>query len=232
MKTKYQILLVLVIVCFSLSGVATALEENDLDTDPSLAFAEQPPQPFMLVGPMAATFDGSVDNGDGTFTFTQIVDKNSTPPHYVKPLGFGFEEYSWGYEDYGWAHTFPNFADPGITINSVKLIIRAWDVDSPKEFDNITADGFAIVPLQGSDMVWSVTEFDIDPSLLGDGRMNVFLDIDTTHGEDKCWAVKLDYSKLIVDYSVNKEVIPEFPTVALPVTVIIGLVFFLQRRKD
>jgi len=158
----------------------------------------------------AASSESTVDNGDGTYTYTQIVDEDSTPPHYVQPSAGGFEIYSWWNEDYGWNHTFDMCNDPNISINSVQLEIRAWDVDSEPshgwegEYDHITADGVDLNPvyLQGHNDEWSVTTFDVDPALLTDDcTLNVFMDIDI-HTEDD-WATELDKSKLIVNYTLD-----------------------------
>ncbi|MDA0525723.1 PEF-CTERM sorting domain-containing protein [Methanococcoides alaskense] len=219
MKTRTQIIMALAVACLFLTGIAAASEENDLNEDPSLAY----PSTISSVSIMAASIEGSVDNGDGTFTFTQQVDRSSTAPHYIAPSGYGFGIYSWWDEDYGWMHTFPNATDANLTINSVKLIIRAYDVDSNVnngEFDHITGDGIDFDPvyLQGASSQWSITEFDVTPALIADGNMTVFIDIDMNHNEDT-WATTLDSSKLVVNYSYGGNVPPYVPELSVPTCV-------------
>ncbi|AFV23613.1 hypothetical protein Mpsy_1405 [Methanolobus psychrophilus R15] len=197
-------LLVLVVLSLLLAGTASA---SDIGTVP----------PSM--GPMtmsmslaSATSENVVDNGDGTFTYTQTIDQYSTAPHYTAPPnGGGFGIYSWYDEDYGWKHTFDKCGEPNLTIYSVELEIRAWDVDAEPyhgldgEYDHITADGVDLDPvyLQGNDGQWSLTTFDVNPALLMDDcALNIWIDIDMYHDSDY-WATELDYSKLIVTYTLD-----------------------------
>lgn len=199
-------------------GIASA---DDVGTNP-----EEVPG-YIQFSIMAATSEGAVDNGDGTFTYTQIVDESSTPPHYYGPFGgiggYGFEEYSWADEDYGWNHTFPNATDPNVTINSVKLEIHAWDIDSEDpvigEYDHVTGDGVDFTPvyLQGFNNQWSTTVFDVPSYLVADGQMHVFLDIDMLENESHEWATTLDYSKLIVNFSTDGTNNPPYaPELSVP----------------
>ncbi|MCJ8273264.1 MAG: LruC domain-containing protein, partial [Psychrosphaera sp.] len=55
------------------------------------------------------TTQSTIQNGDGSFTYTQKITADSTSPHYVAPSGYGFDEYSWFDEDYGWQHSFDLF---------------------------------------------------------------------------------------------------------------------------
>lgn len=158
----------------------------------------------------APSGENTVDNGDGTFTFTQTVDEQSTPPHYTAPASGGFEIYSWFDEDYGWQHTFPAASTPGVQILSAKLTVRAWDVDSEPshgydgEYDGIYGDGNFLNPqyLQGFDDSWSVTNFTINPGNLADGELDVFMDIDMHHDYDN-WATTLDYSLMTIVYEID-----------------------------
>jgi len=81
-------------------------------------------------------------------------------------------------EDFGWTHTFD------ITnkrIKSVRLAIRAWDVDYPLELDAVVADNLLVGFLIGKGQQTTTTEFIILKYLLNDGKLNVDLDIDSTH---------------------------------------------------
>ncbi|MDI6808714.1 MAG: hypothetical protein QME66_07010 [Candidatus Eisenbacteria bacterium] len=159
-----------------------------------------------------------IDNGDGTYTFVQGINAQSTPPHYYGPfynpewccdsIG-GFNFYSWFDLDFGWQHNFPHWADPNLAIYSATLTVKAWDVDSEAtwgldgEFDGIHVNGTLLDPgyLQGLDDQWTTTMFDIPISeILGSGLLNVFLDIDMHH--QLCyWATTVEYSELRIMYS-------------------------------
>lgn len=112
----------------------------------------------------------------------------------------GMDQYRWWNQDFGWTHTFDVAAG---RILSAKLDIRAWDVDVAPgaywEHDLIYADGGLLGELQGSNYAWSVTSFNIDPALLSDGTLRVWVDIDSTHNLD-WWAVTIDWSRLTVEY--------------------------------
>ncbi len=167
-------------------GVASADEpDNDLGTNPPTSSTE-----FATFN--SPTSASTTDHGDGSFTFVQQVDEASTAPHYTGPWSsggsYGFEFYSWHNQDYGWKHTFPGFSQSTQIITSATLTIRAWDVDSETfhgtggEFDGVTGDGNWLNPqyLQGQNDQWSVTVFDVDPSTLLDGELDIHLDIDMT----------------------------------------------------
>ncbi len=195
--------------------VAAAGPENDLGTVPP------PPSGSGGVVYNSPSFEQTIDHGDGTYTFEQQVDENSSPPHWVSPGSYGFEIYSWYDEDYGWMHDFPNYADPGLLITSATLTIRAWDVDSEVshgyygEFDGVFGDGVYLNPqyLQGTNENWSVTIFDVDPNSLLDGELDIWLDIDMHHTED-WWATTVDYSYLTVNYTYSTNSPPYQPTLA------------------
>lgn len=133
--------------------------------------------------------NGTVTNSDGSFTFTQIVDKDSKPPFYTKPTnGGGFSVYGDKDQDFGWTHIFDLYNKVGMSITSATLTIYAFDIDSDpnlqdqsKEFDQASIDGKVLNPgfLQGKDDELSETSFDIPLSaIIDDGKINVFLDID------------------------------------------------------
>ena len=169
-----------------------------------------------------ATEQNTVNNGDGTFTFTQKIDGTSTPPHYIAPSGYGFDEYSWFNEDYGWQHNFAAFNQQDVQIVSATILIRGWDVDSEPfhgasgEYDGISVDGVNLNPglLQGTNNNWSETSFDVPiNSITDDGLMNVFLDIDMNHTSRR-WATTLDYSLLTINYAVISNDPPFQPEVS------------------
>jgi len=190
-------------------GTAAAYETNDLNSaGPEAAIKTTS---FSLA---AASTETIVDNGDGTFTYTQIIDENSDAPQYMAPVnGGGFGIYSWYDQDYGWNHTFDAAVctNPNLTINSVQIEIRAWDVDAEPErglngeYDHITADGIDMNPvyLQGTGGTWSLTTFDVNTAnLLDDCNLEMFIDIDM-FATSRTWATELDYSKLVVNYSLD-----------------------------
>lgn len=152
--------------------------------------------------------NGTVTNSDGSFTFTQIVDKDSKPPFYTKPTnGGGFSKESNEDQDFGWTHIFDLYNKVGMSITSATLTINAWDVDSDpnlqdesKEFDQVSIDGKVLNPgfLQGKDEEWSETSFDIPLSaIIDDGKINVFLDIDI---KKLGWITKVRKSILKINY--------------------------------
>ncbi len=184
-----------------LAGVAGADPLNDLGTVPDP----------MLNSLRAPSTQSDIDNGDGTWTFTQQVDEYSTPPHYTLPdHGGGFQIYSWYNQDFGWMHDFPHWNDPNLTIISATMTIVAWDIDSnveDGEFDGVFIDDVLLDPgfLQGTDQTWSVTVFDLRVSdIVDDGVLNVWLDIDMTHDYEH-WATGLDYSMIEITYSTTTE---------------------------
>lgn len=189
--------LAIVIICL-IAGIAAAGPKDDLGS-PST-----PPVNTIRT----PSLQSDVDNGDGTWTFTQIVDEASTSPHYVPPAAGGFQIYSWYLDDYGWMHDFNHWNDPDLTILSAKMTIVAWDIDSDVpdgEFDGVHIDGVLLDPgyLQGTNAAWSVTEFDLRVSdIVDDGQLDVWLDIDMTHA-DSMWATTLDYSEVEIVYSTS-----------------------------
>ena len=200
MKCK---IITLLVVLALFTGMASAYETNDLNSNG--------PEPMIKLA--AASGESTVDNGDGTFTYTQTVDESSTAPHYTEPANGGFDIYSWWDEDYGWTHTLDSaiYNDPNLTINSVQLVISAYDVDAETyhgldgEYDHVTADGVDMNPvyLQGTNGQWATTTFDVNPTLLtDDGELDIWIDIDIYHDYDE-WATTLEYSKLIVTYSLD-----------------------------
>lgn len=158
----------------------------------------------------AASSETLIDNGDGTFTFTQKIDRYSTAPQYRGPYqgGIGFGYYNWAYQDWGFQHSFPYFDQPNLQILSSTLTVRAWDVDAEPwrgwdgEYDGISGDGNWLNPqyLQGTNNTWSITNFDVDPGSVYDGLLDVWVDIDMHHNSSY-WATTLDYSSLSIKFT-------------------------------
>lgn len=173
----------------------------------------------------AATSESTVTNGNGTFTFTKLVNASSTSPHYSRPSNNGgFSIYGFYNQDYGWKHTFPTFSVSGLMIQSVNLTIRSYDVDAEPangyygECDGITGDGSWLNPqsLQGTNDTWSVTTFNVDPSALMDGSLDVWIDINMHyHPPVYDWAMTLDYSQLQVVYSISSNSPPSATTLSV-----------------
>ena len=191
------------IVLLGLAAVAgPAIAADDLGTI-------LPPPPNELRTP---TSQQIINNPDGSFTFIQIIDEHSTPPNYTNPGSYGFGIYSWFDQDYGWMHTFPFWNNPDLLINEATLTIVAWDVDSEPshgydgEYDGIHVDGTLLDPgyLQGTNATWSVTTFNIQmSSIIDDGDIDVWCDIDMHHNEDH-WATTLDYCELRITYTLSE----------------------------
>jgi hypothetical protein len=165
----------------------------------------------------------TVDNGDGTYTFTQQVDETSTEPYYEGPWvdgdgrTYGFGYYSGRDHDFGWLHTFvPTHGKSSLLILSATLNVRAYDVDyNPEdiqngEFDGVSVDGTWLNPqfLQGSNNAWTVTTFDVDPKALSDGELRVDVDIDMIRYG---WLATIDYSRLEVHYTYTTNQAPYRP---------------------
>jgi len=179
----------------------------------------------------SATEEQTIDNGDGTFTFTQRINSQSTPAHYAAPQGYGFSVYSWYNEDYGWQHNFPLWNNDSYQIISATLLIRGWDVDSEPshgtngEYDGISVDGVDLNPglLQGENNSWSETSFSVPlNSINDDGLINTFLNIDMNHTSNT-WATTLDYSLLTITYMQTESTPPSQPEVNVTPSTAVGL---------
>ncbi len=137
-------------------------------------------------------------NTKESYTELPVSSTNSTT--YTQTIGnaLGMDEYRGSDQDFGWTHTF----DPsGTTISSVSLEIMAWDVDYDSgERDLIYVDGNMIGELKGADGASTNTMFTIDLTLLTDGTLNVWIDVDSTNDG---WAVMIDWSRLTVVYVGN-----------------------------
>jgi len=167
----------------------------------------------------SSVYADTIQNSDGSFTYTQTVDENSPAPYYTLPSnGGGFEIYSWYNQDYGWMHDFQDWNTPGLVIQSAKLDVHAWDIDSEVtwgtdgEYDGVSVDNVMLNPgyLQGLNEEWSNTTFDIPVNdIMNDGKINVDLDIDMTHQFEN-WATTLDYSKLTINYVIDNSNNPPY----------------------
>jgi len=185
---------------------------------------------FLVPSLLLANVGTTVDNGDGTFTYTQQIDATSPTPYYTQPIDSGFGVYGFYDKDYGWQHDFPAYNTDGMTILSAKLTIDAWDVDSEiewgtnGEYDVISVDGVDLNPglLQGTNNTNSTTVFDIPVSnITDDGLINVFMDIDTFHNYNY-WATSLDRSVVTITYkSVVNNNPPTQPTLTCTPTPIV-----------
>lgn len=123
---------------------------------------------------------------------------------YTQTIGNapGMGEYRWYNQDFGWTHTF-DISDACILWSD--LSIYAWDVDydaSDGERDLIYGDGQYLGALYGYNGVWHTTTFTVPISLISDGVLNVWLDIDSTHSTD-CWAVTIGSSTFRVGYTLK-----------------------------
>jgi hypothetical protein len=196
---------VLLGICLVLAGAqnAYAQDPNDLNT-------KLPPPP--LLSPTSATSQTDVDNGDGTWTFTQTINRASTAPHYTPPTnGGGFDIYSWFNQDYGWRHDFSHWSALNLQVIEASLTVVAWDIDSEPtwgydgEYDGVHVDGTLLNPgyLQGYNNAWSTTVFALQRSaIVDDGLINVWLNIDMHH-TTSTWATTLDHCTLRIVYSVG-----------------------------
>jgi LruC domain-containing protein len=177
---------------------------------------------LVLPAILLANVGSVVDNGDGTFTYTQQIDATSSAPYYTKPANSGFGVYGFYDKDYGWQHNFKDYNISGMTILSAKLSIEAYDVDSEAfhgtngEYDVIKVDNIDLNPglLQGTNGSTDVTTFDVPiGNITDDGLINTYMDIDTFHTSNY-WATKLNYSKLVINYKIVVDNNP--PVLTLP----------------
>lgn len=208
--------IVLLLSCIALSlAIPGIVAASDLSTDPS---AIPPLSEFKImegsVEPLSIesgtpSAEWLVDNSDGTYTYYQLVNNDSTPIHYYGPWdGIGFDHYNWYNEDYGWNHTFEYICSDGTEVIAANLSIYAFDVDSNGtigEIDNIIVDGQIVGHLIGSDSNWTTTSFSIDPQYLNDQHLSVFMDIDSTTSFEN-WAVTVNQSVLAVTYKCNASI--------------------------
>ena len=172
----------------------------------------------------AATEESTVDNGDGTFTYSQKINSASSAPHYTVPASGGLNVFAWFDDDYGWQHSFSDIiSDPTVQIQSATVLIRGYDIDSEAfhgtsgEYDGVSIDGVDLNPglLQGTNETWSETTFDVPLSAIqDDGLINTFLDVDMNHTTNT-WRTKIDYSLLTITYQLTTNNPPSQPTLSM-----------------
>lgn len=172
----------------------------------------------------AATEEGTTDNGNGTYTYTQKINESSTAPHYTVPASGGLNVFAWFDDDYGWQHSFSDIiSNPLVQIETATLMVRGYDIDSEAshgtggEYDGISIDGVDLNPglLQGTNNTWSETTFDVPlSSIIDDGLINTFLDVDMNHTVNT-WRTKIDYSLLTITYQLTSNNPPSQPTLAM-----------------
>ena len=158
--------------------------------------------------------------GQMNTTETSTVESNSWITVQYIGSAPGMDEYTM--TDFGWTHTF----DPtGKKIFDVELKIMAYDVDFDQgERNNVSADGVLLGPLEGdTGENWTETVFPIDPAMLADGQLNIWVDIDALEGG---WLNMIDYSRLKTHW----DFIPA-PGAILLGSIGVGLVSWLRRRR-
>jgi len=159
----------------------------------------------------------------------------ATPPGYTPPW------YRYLNQDWGWDHGVTYMANPCpedscvFSFLSGTLEVHAWGV-TDEDPTLIYADGVllgALQPQPPGNNTWTTTTFNLSPAFLqshlGDGALNVWMDIDTL------WVgsgVILDWALLSVDYEWECEQ----PTVPAPGAVMLagigtGLLGWLRKRQ-
>ena len=163
-------------------------------------------------------FDGT--EGQMNLTESSTVEVNSwITVQYIGDAA-GMDEYT--FTDFGWTHTF----DPKQkVIYDASLTIMAYDVDFDQgERNNVYADGVLLGPLAGDiGENWTETVLPIDPAMLADGQLNIWVDNDALSGG---WLNMIDYSRLEVHW----DYIPA-PGAILLGSIGVGLVSWLRRRQ-
>jgi hypothetical protein len=136
-------------------------------------------------------------------TLTDTIDASSgqTGTYFVPSAGLETTSpyYRWNGDDWGWTHN----ALSG-TLSDAKLNISAYDVDAPREQDDIyaynndTASWTFLGSLAGNNNVFSFTEFSLDSSWYDEiaAGLQVRMVIDVL---DDGWAVSLAKSVLTVN---------------------------------
>ena len=151
---------------------------------------------------------------------TSTVEANSWITVQIIGSAPGMDEYTM--TDFGWTHTF----DPtGKQIFDVELTIMAYDVDYDQgERNYVYADGQFLGSLAGdTGENWTETTFPINPALLADGQLNIWVDIDALNGG---WLNIIDYSQLRTHW----DFIPAPGAIFLG-GIGVGLVNWLRRRR-
>ncbi|MBU0690908.1 T9SS type A sorting domain-containing protein [bacterium] len=179
----------------------------------------------------------------GVRTYRQTVNSASGPDLYFGPwdnlgdcINYQHVMESWGglglmsrsTQSYEWFHTFPDWNNPGLTIDSVKLEICALDVDEfciddgdPCERDYIRFDAAAqdtSYYLHGENNTFTSSTFLVDAGhLTDDGILEVHIDIDVL-STNCAWEVLVNWSQLKV-YSSTTNNPPYNPECTVPACV-------------
>ncbi|WP_407356705.1 PEF-CTERM sorting domain-containing protein [Methanolobus sp. WCC5] len=103
------------------------------------------------------------------------------------------------------------------------------DEDLPNTFSIMGADDFVVeidgVATTSVDWDWEgVQTFEVKIANVNAPNGNYVITFENINGEDS--------SALQALVQVSLTAIPEFPTIALPIAAILGLAFFMQRRKE
>jgi hypothetical protein len=164
--------------CFMIGALALVILTSDVwAKDP---VPNHPPMKANKLRTVAVT------PGEGTIVYTQMI---SDAP------GMGeFRAYN---QDFGWTHAFDA---PYSYVQWSGLTIVAQDVDYDQgERDIVSADGQTLGPLTGGDAGRWPTTFTVPITLLADGKVKVWVDIDSTHNMD-VWQAIIESSTLRVAY--------------------------------
>jgi hypothetical protein len=112
-----------------------------------------------------------------------------------------------------------------VTISAVpdESLMNTFEVLGADEFE-VTIDGDAV---SSKDWTWDGSEKTFSVKVKNTNAANGLYKITfmNTNGQDESTALEA-----LIQVKITS--IPEFPTIALPVAAIIGLAFFMQRRKE
>lgn len=93
--------------------------------------------------------------------------------------------------------------DPNeVTVTSVKVELRVFDIDSPWEIDIVYLNGVNIGTLEGNHDIWVLNTFTPSAGTILQGENHIDIDVDTTHTM-KCWATTVDWIKVIITYKTS-----------------------------